>query len=196
MVILEGIGLVVLLIIVIAGVAIALNWKTFQKDRRIRKEGQDVIAWIANVDPTLFEKPAGDDDIAGPAGVLIPTDSRDADDEEFMMGLIERVHELMKRKPANPEEKALARELKNPDYREGVWVELPEAWTDGATVIYTLIEVYRANLPKKRLKWRYVRCRAILDEPEVGVLHFEYHPDDEPDRPYVRRKKKAARRDD
>jgi hypothetical protein len=195
MVFIEGIGIVVLILVVGAGVAVALNWKTLQRDRRIQKEGQDVIAWIANVDPALFEKPAGDADIAGPAGVLIPTDSRDADDEEFMMGLVGRVHELMKRKAA-PEEKALARELKNPDYREGVWVELPEAWTDGATVVYTLIEVYRANLPKKRLKWRYVRCKAILDEPEAGVLHLEYHPNDEPDLPYVRRKKRAARDDD
>ncbi len=177
-------------VVLVAGVFVALNWKRWARWRKLGAAGEEAVAWIVGVDPDLFHKPASDEDVAGPAGVLVPTDPRDAADDEFMLDLIDRCHALRDAKPADPKLKALRREVRDDSFREGVWVKLPAAWNDGPPIYYTVMEVHRECLPKGRLKRRYVRVKYLPDEPEQGAMHVPYHDDDADDRPYAPRKRR------
>ena len=178
-------------VVVVGGIFVALNWQRWARWRKLGAAGEASAAWIVGVDPGLFQKAVDDQDVAGPAGVLVPTDPRDAADDAFMFDLIDRCHALRDGpKPDDPKLKALRREVRDDSFREGVWVKLPAAWNDGPPIYYTVMEVHRECLPAGRLKRRYVRVKYIPDEPELGAMHVEYQDDDADDRPHFPRTKR------
>jgi hypothetical protein len=103
------------------------------------------------------------------------------------------IEKLLKGKGETKAERQLAREIKSDAVRD-VWVELPQEWTGERVVFYTLLDVSREYLHQKRLKWKYIRCNAILEDGEV--IHIEYDAEDEETQPYMPRKKSKRRRHD
>src|SRR5262245_19276500 len=89
-----GIAMCLVVIVVVVVLAIALNWKSIQRERRMRREGDEAVGWAVNVDPMLFKKPQGQEDFAGPVGLIFAEDPKDGFDPDFMLGLIDRCHEV------------------------------------------------------------------------------------------------------
>ena len=191
-------GVIVLAVIVSIPMLIR-QLKAQKKHQQVEDEGEKVIVWAVGIDPALFEAGEGSD-YCRPAGVLVPTNPEDGYDADYMSQLMEKALELSeKRRKPEDDERVIAKELQDFDYREGVWIKLPKSWVEGDPVYYSLMEVWRSKLPKgkARRKRRYFRAAVNFDEQELGVVHQKYDPDDEDDSPfYDRKKKKAARRDD
>jgi hypothetical protein len=183
-------GLLIVVGLVAAAVVfqIVCDWTRIVRWYMLRESGVESIAWVIMVDEKIRKKAASDFDDIGSVGVLIAADRRDEADGEFMLGLGDRLEALWDEKPTDPDLKALRREIRDNKHRDGVWHRLPDAWTDGAEVYYTMMEVFRDKLPKKRLKRRYVRCQLDFDQPDIGVRHLVYHPEDDDDSPYRPRK--------
>jgi hypothetical protein len=187
-------GLLIVAAVVVAGVVyyIASDWKNIVRTQKLRQSGVESVAWAVMVDKTIRKKAEDEFDLGGVAGVLIAADQRDETDADFMLGLGDKLEALCDEKQTDPELKALRREVRDNTYRNGVWCRLPDAWTEGAEVYYTMMEIFRDDLPKKRLTRRYVRCLVDFDRPELGVRHQKYHNKDDDDGPYRPRK---SRRD-
>jgi hypothetical protein len=183
-------GLLIVVGLVAAAVVfnIVCDWKRIVRWYKLRQSGVESIAWVIMVDEKIRTKRTDEYDDRGSVGVLIAADRRDEADGEFMLGLGDRLEALWDEKPTDPDLKALRREIRNNKHRDGVWHRLPDAWTDGAEVYYTSMQVFRENLPKQRLKRRYVRCLVDFDRPDIGAHHVEYHPEDDDDCPYRPRK--------
>jgi hypothetical protein len=157
----------------VAVVALGLTlivWLEGQREKRLQRDGQTVVARIILANTSLYDaKPA-----AFEFAFVVFT--RDADTSERHLAFLGEIAENLKTfepEESDPDEKKLAWALET-QRTIGAVVRIPDRVTGGREVYFTSTPVKRRMLPDGKLTREYLFLRVILDGTHRDASMVEY----------------------
>ena len=128
--------------------------------------GEPTIGWLIQANEDLYRP--GPQDL--PAFVLVSPDPTTAEDEDFMIGMVDRLNDLRRSRPQTPHERAIARFLAEEMYDSGKRMRVPKLLADGQRLYIAHIWVYRRHLFERFISQRSIPCYVDWDDAKEPVV--------------------------
>ena len=168
-------------ILLLVGFLVWGMWREKKLKQYAKDNGDPTVGWIVQANNNLYKKGTAD----YPAFVLISPDEETAIDEEYMVGLAERLNAMKGEETDDEDEESVSKFLMAETFVPGKRFKVPKSLSEGSKLYIVHIWVFHEHLPDGKLTRPNVMCYVVWDDPKAWVIT----------RPYLTRKGSHRKRD-
>jgi hypothetical protein len=138
-----------------------------KKKQATLEKGEPVLGWLIMANMKLYEEGSSEN----AAVVLISPDPETANDDEYMLDLVEKIAEIRETDPVDldEDEEMVHNLLADETYVQGARTRLPKSITDGRKVFLANVMIFREDLPSKKITKPYIYCQIVWDDPNAMI---------------------------
>jgi hypothetical protein len=148
-----------------------------QKQNRLMREGQTVVARILLANPYLYD--ARDSTTFGAAFVVFTLDNDTSEEHlAYLAEICEKLEDFRPRKDANADERKIAKALADQTTIGHTPLRIPDRLTGGREAYFATPNVMRRMLPGKKLTEDYILLQVIITKTYRDCMMIEYPEED------------------